>query len=138
MTGFVFVYGTLLSATDHEMGRRLRAEADLVGPATIAGKLYRVSWYPGLVDEMGNDIVRGEVYALHSPAKTLVWLDEFEGVSRGSMSVTEQDRYAREVRTVTVSDDQVDAWVYLYRGPLDGLAHVPDGDWTAAGRGLAT
>ena len=31
------------------MGERLRREARLVGEATIPGRLYKISWYPGVV-----------------------------------------------------------------------------------------
>ena len=48
MTDHLFVYGSLMSALAHPMGDQLRLEASLVGPARIAGRLHRVSWYPGL------------------------------------------------------------------------------------------
>ena len=50
MNPHLFVYGTLLSTAGHPMGVRLRREARLIGAASIQGRLYRVSWYPGLVE----------------------------------------------------------------------------------------
>ena len=69
----LFVYGTLLSSVDHPMARRLGREADLLGPATFAGRLYRVSWYPGMVDGGERDGV------LLKPASG----DECRGITRG-------------------------------------------------------
>ncbi len=130
MTDCIFVYGSLLSAIAHPMGERLRREAALVGAATISGRLFRVSWYPAVrLDPTGT--VHGEVYRLTDPAGTLAWLDEYEGIVPGPTGVAESDEYER--RTVAVrlaTGDAVDAWVYLYRRPVDGLNEVPSGRWT--------
>lgn len=125
----LFVYGTLLSSIDHPMSRRLGREADLVGAATFAGRLYRVSWYPGLVDGDDGAVVHGELVRLHDPARTLVWLDEFEGVTRGAASVTDPHEYARAERAVQTPSKTATAWVYLFRGKLSGLTRVDDGRW---------
>lgn len=125
----LFVYGTLLSSVDHRMSRRLGREADPVGEATFAGRLYRVSWYPGLVDGDDGDVVHGELVRLHDPARALVWLDEFEGVTRGDSSVTGPDDYQRAERPVQTPAKTATAWVYLFCGKLSGLTRVDDGRW---------
>ena len=64
---------------------RLRTEARLIGAATIQGRLYRVSWYPGVVDSADpGQRVHGEVYALADPVKALAWLDAYEGIVPGT------------------------------------------------------
>lgn len=131
MTEHLFVYGTLLSTVDHPMSRRLAAEADLVGPATFQGRLYRVSWYPGLVDGNPGEVVHGELHRLRDRDRSFVWLDEFEGVTRGASSVTEPDEYIRVERTVTLADEDHVAWVYLYTGPTSVLAPVSSSRWVA-------
>lgn len=128
----LFVYGTLLSSVDHPMARRLGREADLLGPATFAGRLYRVSWYPGMVDGGEADVVHGELHRLHGPGGALVWLDEFEGVTRGASSVTDPADYERVERPVQTPVGAVPAWVYLYRGKVTDLTRVTGGRWRAA------
>ena len=131
MNSHLFVYGSLMTALAHPMGARLRAEATLVGPATIAGRLYRVSWYPGLRPAVTpTDIVHGELYRLSDPAMTLVWLDEYEGITRGAISVTLPDEYQRAEAPITCSDGTgLTAWVYVHQRPIDAAALIPDGRW---------
>ena len=43
----LFVYGTLRSEFDNQYARLLRSQAELVGPATVPGSIYRVSTIPG-------------------------------------------------------------------------------------------
>ena len=115
------------------MGSRLRAEARLVGPATIQGRLYRVSWYPGAV--YGTDSgerVHGEVYALRHPAETFAWLDMYEGIIEASEDEGEYRRIERPIRLAT--DQTLSAWVYLYQKSVEGLPLVPDGRWSTQAR----
>lgn len=131
MVDHLFVYGMLLSSVRHAVGERLRGEADLVGSATFQGRLFRVSWYPGVVDGEPGDVVHGEVWRLHDPDATFDWLDEFEGVTRTSGSVTQPDEYTRETRTVTGPAGPVDAWLYMYARDASDLVEVRSGRWSA-------
>lgn len=130
-TPLIFVYGSLTSTLDHPMGHRLRREAELVGRATVAGRLYRVSWYPGLkLGEDIRDIVHGEVYRLAEPDASLVWLDEYEGITRGGLSAEAADEYLRATITARLDDGRVvTAWTYLYQPPLPETARITDGVW---------
>jgi gamma-glutamylcyclotransferase (GGCT)/AIG2-like uncharacterized protein YtfP len=130
MNPHLFVYGSLMSTAGHAMGARLRREAQLVGPATIQGRLYRVSWYPGVVEssDLGQR-VHGEVYALDSPGQALTWLDAYEGVIPGSEEAAQYRRLERTVRLAT-GEERI-AWVYLYQQDVAGFTPVPDGRWTA-------
>jgi gamma-glutamylcyclotransferase (GGCT)/AIG2-like uncharacterized protein YtfP len=129
VTDLLFVYGTLLSSVDHPMGARLRREADRVGEATVPGRLYRVSWYPGVVATADGSTVHGELYRLHDPNATWPWLDDFEGVTRGDTSVTSPDAYVRTTVTATTPTGPEVAWVYLYQGPIAHLTPIPSGFW---------
>ncbi|MFB8786923.1 gamma-glutamylcyclotransferase family protein, partial [Pasteurella multocida] len=77
----LFVYGTLMSHTRTAKALRLGRAAELIGPATLRGLLYRISWYPGLVE--GDGRVHGEVHRLKDPAASLVWLDAYESIVPG-------------------------------------------------------
>jgi gamma-glutamylcyclotransferase (GGCT)/AIG2-like uncharacterized protein YtfP len=128
MNPHLFVYGSLMSAARHPMGERLRAESRLLGLATIQGRLYRVSWYPGVIESAdAEQRVHGEVYALGDPG-TLAWLDAYEGIVPGMGDGSEYERVQRPARLV--SGEEIAAWTYLYRKDVAGFALVPDGRWT--------
>jgi gamma-glutamylcyclotransferase (GGCT)/AIG2-like uncharacterized protein YtfP len=133
MNPHLFVYGSLMSTARHPMGERLRADARLIGPATIQGRLYRVSWYPGAADSTGPEQrVHGEVYALEAPGRALAWLDAYEGIVPGSEDAGEYRRLERPARLAT--GEVIAAWVYLYQKDTSQLPFVADGRWTASFR----
>lgn len=59
----LFVYGTLRRGAP--MHALIASDARLVGPATLAGRLYDLGAYPAFTDrESKRDVVRGELYEL--------------------------------------------------------------------------
>jgi gamma-glutamylcyclotransferase (GGCT)/AIG2-like uncharacterized protein YtfP len=131
MNTHLFVYGSLLSSVAHTMGERLRREARLVGAATFQGRLYRVSWYPGVVPSSDRaDVVHGEVYELDNAATALAWLDRYEGITRDATSVTSADEYERiETPVLLANGRPLVVWIYLYRFDVAALPRVVDGRW---------
>jgi gamma-glutamylcyclotransferase (GGCT)/AIG2-like uncharacterized protein YtfP len=127
----LFVYGSLLARAGHPMGERLAREARRIGEACVAGRLYRISWYPGLVEGTAAcEHVHGEVYALDDPARTLRWLDAYEGVVEGGGRGAD---YARAERTARLArGGEVRVWVYIYCGDVSGLTIVTGGRWLSA------
>jgi gamma-glutamylcyclotransferase (GGCT)/AIG2-like uncharacterized protein YtfP len=115
----LFVYGTLKSGFLNPYAQRLRREAKLLGRAQMPGRLYRVRWYPGMLPPRGSeDLVRGELYKLRQPSKTLKALDEYE------------EEYARELHRATLeSGKSFQAWVYMYRQRLPEDRFVVSGEW---------
>ena len=92
------------------------------------GRLYRVSWYPGVVESADPEQrVHGEVYALADPVRALAWLDAYEGVVPGGEEAGEYRRLERPVRLAT--GEEIAAWVYLFQSDVAGLTLVPDGRW---------
>ena len=64
----LFCYGTLIRAHGGRWAGRLAAMASFVGRGSVAGRLYMVDWYPGLVPgDAGGARVRGEVRRLSDP-----------------------------------------------------------------------
>ena len=125
MTDLLFVYGTLLSGIDHPMGRKLRNEATLLGPASTRGRLYQISWYPGLVPSNdGTEMVKGELYRLPEPQKSFGWLDEYEAVDSGE--------YRRSVGEVFHKDSLLKAWMYIYQGNVAACKWLIGGDFKEA------
>jgi gamma-glutamylcyclotransferase (GGCT)/AIG2-like uncharacterized protein YtfP len=131
MTSHIFVYGSLTTALAHPMGDRLRREATLIGAAAVQGRLYRVSWYPGLkTSDDERDVVHGEVYRLTDPVASLAWLDEYEGIARGALSAGAADEYIRAKTMARIASGEVlPVWVYWYQWSLDETARVLDGVW---------
>jgi len=74
---YLFVYGTLRTGSRTPQAGRLAREARHMGAGQVAGTLLRVARYPGLVDGEGR--VTGDLYELPAPARTLRWLDRYEG-----------------------------------------------------------
>lgn len=119
---FVFVYGTLMRGRIHH--HKLVAEdAAFCGEGYIRDfGLYDVGEvFPGVVRKKGPCVL-GELYAIRP--STLRIIDELEDEGR---------HYAREKVLVTLlTGHRVDAWVYVWLGPVDPTNEVPETDqpWT--------
>jgi gamma-glutamylcyclotransferase (GGCT)/AIG2-like uncharacterized protein YtfP len=127
-TDLLFVYGTLRRGSDHANAARLAAESEWLGTGSLTGTLYRVSWHPALALE-GDDTVIGDLLRLIDPAASLPWLDAFE--SCGPDDPPPHD-YRREIAEVLTAGRAVEAMVYVWNLPLEGLERMPDGDWLKA------
>lgn len=117
----VFLYGSLTrgNAAHAEFG--LDRALEFVGEARIAGRIHQVAAdYPGL--KFGGGEAHGELYLVRDEA-VFGRLDGYEEYFPGDMRRSE---YAR--RLVHVPGHGVDAWVYEYLPPVDGLPEVK-GRW---------
>jgi gamma-glutamylcyclotransferase (GGCT)/AIG2-like uncharacterized protein YtfP len=123
----VFVYGTLRrGGTNHHR----MSGADLVSEGFVKGRIYRISWYPGLV--LGDEgEVTGEVYSVD--AALILELDSFEGLSAGEIEGSE---YRRVKALVHRPDGKaMSCWVWEWIGPFDEKDLLPQGDWIAVQSG---
>lgn len=103
----VFVYGTL------KRGGRLHEhieEQQFLGAArtTTRCRLFRLGWYPGLVEDSGGVSVAGEVWDVDNA--TLAVLDEIEGVDEGL--------YERRPIHLQPPFDREDVVTYYYLGDV--------------------
>ena len=65
-----FAYGTLMRGAGGPWAARLEAMGGLLGRGSVAGRLFRVSWYPGMVEADGpGQRVQGEVWRLADPGR---------------------------------------------------------------------
>lgn len=125
MPEYLFVYGTLRQGSGHAMGEWLAARAHRVGAAGVVGRLYRVSYYPGLAP--GEGWVQGDLFSLEADTAqdALEVLDGFEEIHGRP-----DDEYRRERSAVQLADGRViEAWVYWYQRDTAGLEYLPGGDW---------
>lgn len=129
----LFVYGTLRQSAAGSLGKpqreRLARESRNLGAATMPGaRLYDLGRYPGLVESgAASDIVHGEVVALTNPARTLLWLDAYEGVIAGD---PEGSEYARLERAVMLQrGSELSAWVYVLIKDVARHRAIATGRW---------
>lgn len=130
----LFVYGTLLRGDTGPTGRtqreRLSAESRFRGNGTTEGCLYDLGRYPGMVVPAApGETVHGEVLELTSPARTLRWLDVYEGIIPGRHRHNEYERL--RIGVMLEDTSRVQPWAYVYRGPLDRAHHIAGGRWLA-------
>ncbi len=124
MPMYLFVYGTLRRGEPTEFARTLEAEAQFAGEATVSGRLYRLPHYPCMI--RGDDgAVKGDLFT--GASDTLMReLDDWEGAD-----------YRRETIVANRSNGTVvEAWIYVYTAPLDGLPLITSGDWLKHKSGL--
>lgn len=118
----VFVYGTLRRGGSNHFRM---AGAEFIASGTVAGRMYRIDWYPGLVIDDAGDEIHGEVYSVGP--ELLAALDIFEGLSAGEIEGSE---YRRVHATVVQRDSRtITAWVWEWLGETEEARRVFDGDW---------
>jgi len=108
----VFVYGTLLAG---EVNHHLLAEATLLGGHRTEPcfTMFSLDAYPGVARGGGTAIV-GDVYQVDTTA--IHQLDRLEG-------------YPRLYERVLIPSPFGHAWIYLYRGDINGRPVIGSGDW---------
>jgi gamma-glutamylcyclotransferase (GGCT)/AIG2-like uncharacterized protein YtfP len=122
----LFVYGTLRRASPHPMARRLAERARFVAAAQIAGRLYNLGRYPGLVDAAApDDVVQGDVYDLGDDAELLAELDRYENGESPRPAY-----FDRQTARVTLEDGtECAAQVYWFRGNVAEDMWIESGCW---------
>jgi gamma-glutamylcyclotransferase (GGCT)/AIG2-like uncharacterized protein YtfP len=107
-----FFYGTLMEV---ELLRSIAGAAAcrVVGEGSLAGTLYDLGAYPGLVLR-GSTRIPGVVCEVDD--EVAARLDEYEGVDDGL--------YARRMASVDLGDTIVEAWTYEYLGRVDRRSRI--------------
>ena len=129
-TQYLFCYGTLLRETAPQSMAALCRRLPRLAAASVAGHLYDLGTYPGLVlnrdGDDDNGSVRGEIVAVQSSSDWLR-LDSYEGVDRAH---PERSLYKR-IRTIatTAAGEKVECWVYVYNRELKHAAKIDSGCW---------
>ena len=107
------------------MARYLAERGALLGEAKIAGQLYNLGRYPGLVETAGdNDWVFGGLYDLgQNAAETIAELDRYENAESPQPAFF--DRQLAEV--VGEDGTRQQAWVYWFRGAVRAADRIQSG-----------
>jgi gamma-glutamylcyclotransferase (GGCT)/AIG2-like uncharacterized protein YtfP len=113
------------------MARFLARHARLVGPGSVAARLYHLGRYPGIVPAgEPSEHVYGQVYELLDPDATLPRLDHYEGciTNNGAPPLFE-----RRLISVTLASGETWAvWAYFYLGPVEEDQRIVSGDYFAS------
>lgn len=117
----VFVYGTLRRGEVNDINHQLPAP-QFIGDSSVAGSLYPLGWYPGLVLG-GPGRVVGEVYAVSPDLETR--LDEIEG-----LLPEPSGEYIKRELAFEVQGRSLDCFVYEIAPALvSHLVPMAEGDW---------
>lgn len=123
MMPHVFVYGTLRRLGRNDIAR-YRPAPVLVGEASIAGTLYDLGAYPGIVLG-GAGRVKGEIYRIEAAVEAA--LDLLEEVAEDDSG----EYIKREVR-IALDAQWLDCLVYeIHPSRFAGHPVIGDGDWIA-------
>ena len=106
----------------------LARHANFVGEGSFKGRLYRIDYYPGVVEsDNSNYQVKGEVYFLPDPELVLPQLDKYEECGQGFQ---EPPEYIREEKKIILNNGQeLIAWVYICNHPTEDLEEITSGDF---------
>ena len=124
----LFVYGSLRSGFRSPAYEYISRYFSLVGDAKAKGLLYDMGAYPAAVPAEEEAFITGELYAIRNENEfswALGQLDDYEGVTT---EPGEEQLYRRELCTVWVSGQPVQAWIYWYSGNTDGHPRIASGD----------
>jgi gamma-glutamylcyclotransferase (GGCT)/AIG2-like uncharacterized protein YtfP len=128
----LFVYGTLRSDPSHEMFHILARHAKFLGEAHVAGRLFDLGEYPGMVLQPNDNHVKGELYDVRPDHwnEVIEQLDRYEGCTDADPHPHE---YRREmVQAELANGRRVDAWAYVLARPVAGLSEITSGDYLSA------
>ncbi len=117
----LFVYGTLRPQLAHGEAKTLIAELEIIGSATVQGKLYDFGAYPGVTHEKG--LVFGDLLLLSS-GEQLRLLDTYEECNGSSPLFT------RSITTAQLcAGTSIAAWIYLFSGRAESGVLIASGDY---------
>ncbi|WP_053976305.1 gamma-glutamylcyclotransferase family protein [Mangrovimonas xylaniphaga] len=127
---YLFVYGTLLKDTGHEMSRFLLEHAQWIGDGYFYGKLFIVNSFPGaILSDQHTEKVYGSIYQLSNTIRVFEVLDSYEGMDPHS---TEPDLYKRiKVDTYLKDGSTLLSWVYIYNLDTEHLEQIHSGNYLA-------
>ncbi len=124
----VFVYGTLRAGEVNDISRAAErhgiAAPQLLGAAALAGRLYDLGRYPGMIaTDDGPDLVWGDVYAIDE--RLVPVLDEIEQVYPGDDGL-----FAAREASVQLGGRHYPCLFYpVAERAVAGTPRIASGDW---------
>ena len=124
----LFVYGSLLPGSNNAMSAWLDSYTLVVCKGKLAGRMYRIRNYPGVIyDESCDSYVNGVVLRFNSKDPILEVLDKYEEVGPEFSTPNE---YRRIWLNVFCEDNlSRKSWVYLYNRSTVNLPRINGGSF---------
>lgn len=112
------------------MSRFLSRHSEYVSRGCIKGRLYKISWFPGVVlSDSSSDKVYGTVFKLYDTETTFQVLDEYEGFD---VKKPDDSLFIRETTTVILENKtSLTAWVYVYNQAISDAHRIYSGRFLA-------
>jgi gamma-glutamylcyclotransferase (GGCT)/AIG2-like uncharacterized protein YtfP len=130
MAVYLFVYGSLRQASEHDMASFLKKHSVYIGAAVAHGRLYEIQGYPGMIAKKSRrDRVVGDLFKLHSTRWVLKTLDGYEECRPLNSKPHEYQR--KLIRIYGPKHKEYKAWVYIYNLSVNGLKRIEKGDYMA-------
>ena len=107
----------------------LARHAKFIGEARVAGRLYDLGEYPGMILRPSDHYVKGELYDVEPEHwnDVIEQLDRYEGCAADDPQPHE---YRRELIQAELSNGRTaDAWAYVLNRPVAGLSEITSGDY---------
>jgi len=125
---YLFVYGTLLKDSNHEMSKFLASHSVFVSKGYFNGKLFLVEWFPGaILSDHNLDRVYGSVFKINNPTEVFNVLDDYEGLGESN---SKPHLFKRETITIFLENHtKIKAWVYLYNHSIGKLKRIISGNF---------
>jgi pyruvate carboxylase len=106
------VYGTLRKGVDIPINKKIAKDLEWVGVGSVKGSLYDIGNYPGAVNDRSASVIKGDVFKLLDPIKTLEILDKYERFYPDNLSKSD---YIRKDEMIELeSGEQIIAGIYWY------------------------
>jgi gamma-glutamylcyclotransferase (GGCT)/AIG2-like uncharacterized protein YtfP len=124
----LFVYGSLRSGFQHAAYQYMAKYFQLLGHATVKGKLYDMGDYPVALPTTEEKFIQGELYTLNETddfSYVVGQLDDYEGLYAEE---GETPLYKRELATVFCNGQSSTAWIYWFNGSVNNLQEIESGD----------
>ncbi len=125
----IFVYGTLRNKARAKERLLLAEHGKRIGLGYVRNASLFLGEYPYAVPDRanGNRLV-GEVYRLNerSREEVLSRLDEYEEFDPNNVAGS---LYRREPIKVHLGEDEINAWIYWYNGPVANIPHLRHGNY---------
>ncbi len=126
-TKYLFVYGTLRKGVDIPINKKIGKDLEWIGVGKLKGSLYDIGSYPGAVNDSSASVIKGDVFKLLNPEKTLAILDKYERFYPDNLTKSD---YIRKDETIELeSDEQVVAGIYWYNQSVKGKVWIEKGDY---------
>ena len=124
----LFVYGSLRSFFRSPAYDYIARYFNLIGEATVQGKVFDLGEFPGAVPASDGSLIKGELYDIKNE-REFTWaicqLDDYEGTLP---EPHEKPLYRREIAEVMINDLAVQAWIYWFNGDVTGKTLITSGD----------